>query len=62
MNDPRLEKNLTYLKDVMPTANAIIKATKEKESNREDKSMFSKDTIERYTKDRENNEEEMEIG
>lgn len=58
MNDARLEKNLTYLKDVMPTANAIIKATKEKDRN---KSMFSKDTIERYTKDRENSEEEMEI-
>lgn len=65
MNDMRLETNLRYLKEVTSTAKAIIDATKEKDINEEDKRMFSKGTIERYTqkaKDIENNDEEMEIG
>jgi hypothetical protein len=66
MNDVRLEKNLGYLKEVTTTAKAIIEATKEKDINiQEDKRMFSKGTIEKYTqqtKDKENDEEEMEIG
>lgn len=65
--DARLAKNLGYLQEIMPTTKAIIAATKEHDRanmDREDKRMFSKGTIEKYTqqtKDRENNEE-MEIG
>ncbi len=67
IGDARLARNLEYLQSMMPTAKAIITTTKEIDRNgmdKVDRRMFSKGTIEKYTqqtKDREN-EEEMEIG
>lgn len=62
--DAHVEKNLGYLSDIMTTTKAIIEeATKDKD--KEDKRMFSKGTIEKYTqqtKEQEKEEEEMEIG
>lgn len=63
--DARLTKNLGYVQDTMPLTKAIIESTKEQDRmDRVDKTMFSKGTIEKYTKtkDREYDEEEMEIG
>lgn len=63
--DARLTKNLGYVQAIMPLTKAIIESTKEQDRmDRVDKTMFSKGTIEKYTKtkDREYDEEEMEIG
>lgn len=63
--DARLTKNLGYVQNIMPLTKAIIESTKEQDRmDRVDKTMFSKGTIEKYTKtkDREYDEEEMEIG
>lgn len=63
--DAQLTKNLGYVQDIMPLTKAIIESTKEQDRmDRVDKTMFSKGTIEKYTKtkDREYDEEEMEIG
>lgn len=60
IGDARLAKNLGYLQDIMPTTKAIIIASK-MNIDKADRRMFSKGTIEKYTqqtKDRENNEEE----
>ncbi|MCI8699902.1 MAG: hypothetical protein HFJ47_00995 [Clostridia bacterium] len=67
IGDARLAKNLGFLQEIMEITKSVILAVKEQGRviiGEEDRRMFSKETVEKYTQkagDRQNNEE-MEIG